>query len=179
MSKPRVTSPNPYGPFVVKIAIHCSVEGASSMKRFFTATAFAVFCSLLSGLATAAQRPAMCKLVVKGKAYINGQCQFEADRDGSFRIFGKDYFAYVNVEGKTAEASWNADPKSTHAQAPLGTLTRKGACWVMRQRRFARAGCRQSQAGEGARSAAEGRNDLSRLPRRIAKLHHVARPQMG
>ena len=81
--------------------------------------------------ALAAQRPASCTLIVKGKTYIEGECQFEADPDGSFRVTGKDYFAYVNmIPGtKTAEASWNADPKATHAHAPLGVLTRKGACW--------------------------------------------------
>ena len=84
---------------------------------------------LLSSGALGASRPASCTLVVKGKTYINGPCDFDADKDGSFRISGKDYFAYVNVTGKTAEASWNADPKSTHAHAPLGVLTRKGACW--------------------------------------------------
>ena len=65
----------------------------------------------------------------QGKTYIDGRCNFEADKDGSFRIFGKDYFAYVSMfEGK-ADASWNADPKSTHAHSPLGELKRKGACW--------------------------------------------------
>ncbi|HVZ52236.1 MAG TPA: hypothetical protein VG986_09735 [Pseudolabrys sp.] len=101
------------------------------MKRLLAAAAFAISWSLIAGAANAAaQRPVLCKLVVNGKTYLDGQCLFEADKDGSFRIFGKDYFAYINVHGGTAEASWNADPKSSHAQAPLGTLTRKGACWV-------------------------------------------------
>lgn len=94
--------------------------------------------SLLAGVALAAfvaapalaaQKPASCTLVVKGKSYIEGACQFEADPDGSFRIFGKDYFAYVNVTGKTAEASWNGAAKASHAHEPLGALTRNGACW--------------------------------------------------
>lgn len=83
--------------------------------------------------AAAAPRPADCKLVVKGKTYINGICEFDAgdSKDGSFTITGKDYFAYLTVTGKNkAEATWNADPASTHAQAPLGALTRKGPCWV-------------------------------------------------
>lgn len=94
------------------------------------ASAFAL-AGLLASPALAAQRPASCTLMVKGKSYIEGECLFEADPDGSFRISAKDYFAYVNVNagGKTAEASWNADPKATHAHATLGTLTRKGACW--------------------------------------------------
>lgn len=100
------------------------------MKAIVVAMTLAIVCGAPFGAASAAPRPVLCKLVVKGKTYIDGQCNFEADKDGSFRIFGKDYFAYVTVSGKTADASWNADPESMHAQAPLGTLTRKGACWV-------------------------------------------------
>ncbi|MCB1542674.1 MAG: RICIN domain-containing protein [Rhodoblastus sp.] len=99
------------------------------MKDVSTGASALALAALLSSGAFGASRPASCTLVVKGKTYINGPCDFDADKDGSFRISGKDYFAYVNVTGKTAEASWNADPKSTHAQAPLGVLTRKGACW--------------------------------------------------
>jgi len=101
------------------------------MKQVRLATRALALAGLLSSGAFAASRPALCTLVVKGKAYIDGPCQFEADPDGSFRMFGKDYFAYVNMIAgtKTAEASWNADPKATHAHATLGTLTRKGACW--------------------------------------------------
>lgn len=76
-------------------------------------------------------RPVECLLVVKGKTYISGTCKYNADPDGSFRLFGKQYFTYLSVfEDGTAEASWNADPKSTHAHAPLGALKREGACWV-------------------------------------------------
>jgi hypothetical protein len=90
-------------------------------------------CLFLASLAfPAAARPVDCKLVVNGKAYINGVCEFEASQGGSFTITGDKYFAYVNVSGNKAEASWNADPASTHAQAPLGTLERKGGCWVSR-----------------------------------------------
>ena len=98
------------------------------MRMFAAASALALAGFLSTG-AFGASRPASCTLVVKGKTYINGPCEFDADKDGSFRISAKDYFAYVNVTGKTAEASWNADPKATHAHAPLGVLTRKGACW--------------------------------------------------
>jgi hypothetical protein len=92
--------------------------------------AVAAIAGLFAHAAAAVERPAMCKLVVKGKTYIGGQCLFSVEPDGSFQISSKDYFAQVSVRGKTAEASWNADPKSTHAQARLGTLTRQGACWV-------------------------------------------------
>lgn len=76
-------------------------------------------------------RPVECLLTVKGKTYLSGTCKYDADPDGSFRLYGKKYFTYLTVfENGTAEASWNADPKSTHAHAPLGELKRDGACWV-------------------------------------------------
>ncbi len=82
-------------------------------------------------LSAAESRPVDCELTVRGKTYIRGVCQFRATGDGGFQISGGDYFAYVNVIGRgVAEASWNENPQSTHAQANLGTVTRKGACWV-------------------------------------------------
>jgi hypothetical protein len=99
-----------------------------------------VLCGLTGSVAIAAQRPALCKLVVKGNAYINGRCNFEDFGDGgSFAIGvlgdnqkipkGGFYFAYVDVHGNTAEGKWNEDRSALHADTPLGTLTRKGACW--------------------------------------------------
>lgn len=97
------------------------------------AAAIAGAIALVSTSAIAASRPADCKLVIEGKAYIDGVCDFDVDKDGSFEISAGDYFAYVNLTGKDrAEASWNADPQSTHAQTQLGVLSRKGACWVGR-----------------------------------------------
>lgn len=59
-----------------------------------------------------------------------GRRDFEViDPDGSFTITGKVHFAYVIVKGNAADATWNRDPKSFHAELPLGTLTRTGACW--------------------------------------------------
>lgn len=99
----------------------------------YTMAIFAValcFAGPFGGSAEGASRRAQCKLVVKGKTYIDGPCDFEQfGGDGSFRINGGAYFAYVNVSGNSADASWNESPQSTHAQAPLGTLRRNGACW--------------------------------------------------
>lgn len=76
-------------------------------------------------------RPVQCLLEVKGKTYLTGSCKYDGDADGSFRLYGKQYFVYLNTfEKNKAEASWNASPQSTHAQAPLGELKREGACWV-------------------------------------------------
>lgn len=78
------------------------------------------------------EKPGRCLLVVKGKTYISGSCKIEMDTDGSFRIYEKrtpGYFAYVNMSDDGAEGFWNGSRSSTHAHDPLGTLTRKGACW--------------------------------------------------
>ena len=87
--------------------------------------------------AQAASRPVDCSLVVKGRSYLQGVCEFRPlGTDGSFSLHGDAYFAYVNLTGKgVAEGSWNADPRSTHAQAPLGELRRQGACWENAQAR--------------------------------------------
>jgi hypothetical protein len=108
--------------------------------RSIVAASVVAICGLMGSAAIAAQRPALCKLVVKGKTYINGRCNFEDFGEGDFAIGvlrdhqripgGGFYFAYViDVHGNTAEAKWNEDPKDLHANAPLGTLTRNGACW--------------------------------------------------
>jgi hypothetical protein len=96
--------------------------------RSFIAMAVAVTCAL-TGSAMAAERQAQCKFSVEGKTYIDGRCNYEVDPDRSFRIWDNVHTVYVNVEGITAEASWNKIPKSLHADSPLGTLTRNGACW--------------------------------------------------
>lgn len=125
--------------------------------RYAIAGAVAI-CALAASAAHAAQRTVQCTLTVKGKAYLDGPCQFEADPDGSFRMFGKDYFAYVNVTGKVAEASWNGEEKASHAHASLGTLSRKGACWENAEARIcARA---LSPAKTAAAAAAQPRGEM-------------------
>jgi hypothetical protein len=97
--------------------------------RSIAAIAFVAIYGLMASAALAAQRQALCKFSVEGKTYLNGRCNFEADPDGSFRIWDNVHTVYVNVDGNTAEASWNKNPKSLHADSPLGMLKRKGACW--------------------------------------------------
>lgn len=81
---------------------------------------------------TPKRRPVDCLLIVKGRTYLDGRCEYESDPDGSFRMFGKDYFVYLNVvEKNLGDVSWNADPKSTHAHNRIGEVRRDGACWTM------------------------------------------------
>ena len=102
-------------------------------------------------------RPANCTLIVDGKSYIDGVCDFDADRDGSFRVRGGDYFAYVSVSGPgVASASWNADPQSTHAQTSLGDVVRKGPCWENARTRICARDLPQGQRAAVAASRPNG-----------------------
>ncbi|HEX8584197.1 MAG TPA: hypothetical protein VF680_07290 [Allosphingosinicella sp.] len=92
-----------------------------------------------------------CLLQVEGRIFISGACAYSIGSGGSFDIQGPhqiysgidypepeasvgqrstDYFAHVNVEGDSGEGFWNADVTATHAHGHLGTLSRRGACWV-------------------------------------------------
>lgn len=73
-----------------------------------------------------------CSLKVKGKTYLKGTCIYDADEDGSFRLFGDKYFVYLNMlEKGVAGASWNGTEQASHAQELLGEdFKRKGGCWV-------------------------------------------------
>ena len=54
--------------------------------RWIVAASVVAICGLIGSAAIAAQRPALCKLVVKGKTYINGRCNFEDFGEGDFAI---------------------------------------------------------------------------------------------
>jgi hypothetical protein len=76
-----------------------------------------------------------CELAVAERSYLQGPCSIDMDKDGSFSI-GTDgrskYFAYVTVDTVTGNAKgyWNGYEAASHAHEDLGTLVRKGACWV-------------------------------------------------
>lgn len=98
-----------------------------------------------------------CLLEVDSKTYISGRCSYHLSMNGDFEIHGpkqvwggidypktqafsgersEDYFAQVNMnDDGTAEGAWNWDKRATHAHTHLGTLERKGACWVNRKAR--------------------------------------------
>ena len=78
-----------------------------------------------------------CLIVVNGKTYLQGPCEVKADADipGLFTVGVSDksrstHFAYIEPDdaGHTI-GYWNADAADTHAQDPLGELTRSGSCW--------------------------------------------------
>ena len=73
-----------------------------------------------------------CSLQVNGKTYLNGTCKYDADQDGSFRLFGDKYFLYLNtLDAGKAGVSWNGTSQASHAQELLGEdFKRDGACWV-------------------------------------------------
>lgn len=76
-----------------------------------------------------------CLLQVKGKTYLKGTCMYDADKDGSFRLFGDKYFVYLGtLDDGYANVSWNGKSQASHAQELLGEdFKRDGACWVGKQ----------------------------------------------
>ena len=78
-----------------------------------------------------------CYLEVHKTVYINQKCNIDLFDDGGFSIGTADeshtplkYFAYVYPDSKNkADGYWNKEKGSGHAHAPLGVLTRNGACW--------------------------------------------------
>lgn len=106
---------------IAMIAAFAAVGVASSAKVFNE-----------NNVADTAVKPGRCLLVVDGTKYINGRCEIEMDKGGSFQIYEKGkrgYFAYVNLTDDGAEGWWNEERTATHAHSSLGTLTRNGACW--------------------------------------------------
>lgn len=99
--------------------------------------AFGFFSFLFASLtvASAQAKPAKCLLLVDGKTYINGACNFDAANDGtgSFSIGTDDaankHFAYVNIWKGQGVGYWNGSVPETHAHEDLGTLNHNGACW--------------------------------------------------
>lgn len=74
---------------------------------------------------------ASCLLVVEGKTYISGSCEFESiDDQGGFSINGGKYFAYVNADASSARGSWNGVSAESHAHDDLGLMKRNGDCWT-------------------------------------------------
>jgi hypothetical protein len=115
------------------------------MKPPLTSVALVLVLAAGGTPAQAARRKADCLLIVNGRAYINGPCNYDPGTGGSFELGnyvvihqgedmahtrGRGYFAQVdaNADG-TAEGFWNEDDGAGHAQSRLGTLHRAGACW--------------------------------------------------
>jgi len=85
---------------------------------------------LMGMLPSASARPVDCLLEIEGKTYIKGICEFTSRGGGNFQIAGKEYFAQLNIHEKgKGSVNWNASPGSTHAQAYIDDVQRKGACW--------------------------------------------------
>lgn len=90
---------------------------------------------VISGQAMAAD--GKCLLVVKGKTFINGPCKIDKYQGSIMLNTGagempSPYFLYLNeLPNGGHEASWNADPQSTHAGQSLGEDFKfKAGCWV-------------------------------------------------
>ena len=126
--------------------------------------AFGFIAALLSLSTLASAYPADCLLEVNGKTYIKGVCEFTPQGGGDFQVWGKEgYFAHLSIYDKDkdknlAGLNWNADPASTHAQAHLGDVHRKGACW---QNKHAKVCVRALSSAKRARVEAERPNGVA------------------
>ena len=90
---------------------------------------------LVAATPVSARTKYRCLLVVDGRTFLTGPCDFEPiDKDGSFmfRKKGNSYFAYLLRYPDKAETwgSWNESPSSSHADASLGLMRQQGACWI-------------------------------------------------
>jgi hypothetical protein len=110
-------------------------------KMLMTAAAFTAVAGAMP--AKAAPRRADCLIVVDGKTYVNGPCQYDPfDTDGSFTL--GDYVithrgvdaahtrgrgTFVQIDASNGTATWN-EGGAYHAQAELGAVHKAGACWV-------------------------------------------------
>jgi hypothetical protein len=82
-------------------------------------------------IATPGPPSGTCRLQVNGVSYINGNCEIELRKGGSFQIWtiGRTGpSASVVRQGTSATGSWQAGPGQPAVD--LGQLQRKGACWV-------------------------------------------------
>jgi len=73
-----------------------------------------------------------CSLIVDGKSFISGPCDFSPRGGGSFMIMKGRRFAVVDVDPNQrngAQGYWNENPLSYHAESELGTLERHDECW--------------------------------------------------
>jgi len=93
---------------------------------------------LLSGVTASEAFTGDCLLDVDGQTYLDGPCNIEMDRDGSFSIGAaestrSEYFAFVDLDPDTkgvAAARWNGVGATSHADESLGNLFRHQGCWI-------------------------------------------------
>src|SRR5579863_1026751 len=105
-----------------------------SLTQFIAAVILAVILLTELGPRAAARTPrgdglrhGRCSLVIDGRSYIAGRCEYAILQHGSFVITGpakNDYFAYVMIDDEGAEGFWSGERGATHASIPLGNLAR-------------------------------------------------------
>ncbi|WP_425228545.1 hypothetical protein [Sphingomonas sp.] len=80
-------------------------------------------------------RTGTCRLTVGGKRYIDGQCSYLRRANGGFIVEGphtsyEDGFAAaLSLRDQITTAFWNGPNHDPDGDLPLGTMTRRGACW--------------------------------------------------
>lgn len=84
-------------------------------------------------IATVFNRQGKCQVVIASVNVLNGPCYFATEKGGSFAVADaadrSGHIVRVEVNGPTAEGSWNGAQGAVYDNQPLGILTREGACW--------------------------------------------------
>lgn len=72
-----------------------------------------------------------CLLEVGGRKLIDGECDYELEATGSFRVHEtkSNQFAAVVRGHDVAQAYWNGPARLATGNVPLGDVMRDGACW--------------------------------------------------
>jgi hypothetical protein len=84
-----------------------------------------------------------CLITVDGTVHLDAPCPVD-DSDPSTVTLNTgtdttpEVFVYLNTYEGVTEAFWNGGQGASHAQAPLGEVTRSGRCWTNARIRICR-----------------------------------------
>jgi len=111
------------------------------LPRILSVAVPAIACAVLAGPVAALTIPGECLLKVGGRTYIDGACEIDMEKGGSFMMSGpgkRPVFVMVNIhedEGNVT-ANWNGPQREIHAHGQLGTVARSGGCWTNKDARI-------------------------------------------
>ena len=98
------------------------------MKTYFLS---GILLSALLPVGAAEARPADCLVVLEGRTYIDGQCDFQAENGGDFTIRQGSRTAKVTVDPGSREGrAFFEDTSPRNPQSLVWDVRRQGACWV-------------------------------------------------
>jgi len=101
------------------------------MIRNIWAAPLLALCATLPLSRSALARPADCLVVMDGRSYIDGRCEFAAEAGGDFTVTLGTRSARVMVDpGARAGRAFYEDSAPSAPEAwVIGDVRRDGACW--------------------------------------------------